>query len=44
MDPVHDNQWNGKFFDVQAPSGETFAAPISYLDVQIGLNYFFSNG
>jgi type IX secretion system PorP/SprF family membrane protein len=35
-----DNQWNGKFFDVQAPSGENFASTnISYLDVQIGLNY-----
>jgi len=35
-----DNQWNGKFFDVQTPSGETFAANnMNYLDVQIGLNY-----
>jgi type IX secretion system PorP/SprF family membrane protein len=35
-----DNQWNGKFFDVQAPSGENFAQTnISYLDVQLGLNY-----
>lgn len=35
-----DNQWNGKFFDVAAPSGEVFASNnISYLDVQVGLNY-----
>ncbi len=35
-----DNQWNGKFFDVSAPSGEVFANnSISYLDVQVGLNY-----
>jgi len=35
-----DNQWNGKFFDVQTPSGETFAAnSMNYLDVQIGMNY-----
>jgi type IX secretion system PorP/SprF family membrane protein len=37
-----DNQWNGKFFDVVAPSGELFAAnSISYLDIQIGLNYAY---
>jgi len=35
-----DNQWNGKFFDAQAPSGETFNTNnISYFDVQLGLNY-----
>jgi type IX secretion system PorP/SprF family membrane protein len=35
-----DNQWNGKFFDVQTPSNETFAAnSMNYLDIQIGLNY-----
>lgn len=37
-----DNQWNGKFFDVGAPSGENFAATnINYLDVQVGLNYAY---
>jgi len=37
-----DNQWNGKFFDIAAPSGETFAnTSISYLDVQVGLNYAY---
>ncbi len=37
---TYDNQWNGKFFDVGAPSGENFAATsINYLDVQVGLNY-----
>ncbi len=35
-----DNQWNGKFFDAQAPSGETFNAnSTSYFDMQVGLNY-----
>jgi type IX secretion system PorP/SprF family membrane protein len=35
-----DNQWNGKFFDAQAPSGEDFNAnTTSYLDVQVGMNY-----
>lgn len=35
-----DNQWNGKFFDAQAPSGETFNANnTSYFDMQVGLNY-----
>ncbi len=37
-----DNQWNGKFFDMGAPSGENFAAnSIHYLDVQVGLNYAY---
>ena len=37
-----DNQWNGKFFDVGALSGEAFERTnISYLDVQVGLNYAF---
>lgn len=37
-----DNQWNGKFFDAGAPSGENFTATnINYLDVQVGLNYAF---
>jgi type IX secretion system PorP/SprF family membrane protein len=37
-----DNQWNGQFFDIQAPSGEAFAANnINYLDVQLGLNYAY---
>jgi type IX secretion system PorP/SprF family membrane protein len=35
-----DNQWNGKFFDAQAPSGEIFNANnTSYFDMQVGLNY-----
>jgi type IX secretion system PorP/SprF family membrane protein len=35
-----DNQWNGQFFDVKAPSGENFATNnITYLDMQVGLNY-----
>ena len=35
-----DNQWNGKFFDAFAPSGELFnATSVSYLDVQAGVNY-----
>jgi type IX secretion system PorP/SprF family membrane protein len=35
-----DNQWNGKFFDAFAPSGEVFnATSISYFDMQVGLNY-----
>lgn len=37
-----DNQWNGQFFDIAAPSGEAFAASsINYLDVQLGLNYAY---
>lgn len=35
-----DQQWNGKFFDVNAPSGERFAySSITYFDIQAGLNY-----
>ena len=35
-----DNQWNGKFFDVNAGTGESFYyTSVSYLDIQIGLNY-----
>ncbi|MGI8950447.1 MAG: PorP/SprF family type IX secretion system membrane protein [Chitinophagaceae bacterium] len=35
-----DNQWNGKFFDVNAPSGEQFAyTSVGYFDLQAGLNY-----
>ena len=37
-----DNQWNGKFFDISAPSGEAFNSnSISYMDVQLGLNYAY---
>src|ERR1051326_2018210 len=37
-----DNQWNGKFFDVNIPSGENFAYnSVTYLDVQAGLNYAY---
>jgi type IX secretion system PorP/SprF family membrane protein len=41
-----DNQWNGKFFDANAPSGELFAFnSVTYLDIQAGLNYaYFSSG
>jgi type IX secretion system PorP/SprF family membrane protein len=35
-----DNMWNGKFFDIQAPSGETFAATnIRYFDLNAGVNF-----
>ncbi|HRI22400.1 MAG TPA: PorP/SprF family type IX secretion system membrane protein, partial [Panacibacter sp.] len=37
-----DNQWNGKFFDVTVPSGETFAYnSVTYFDLQAGLNYAY---
>lgn len=37
-----DSQWNGKFFDAGAPSGENFAATqVNYLDVQVGMNYAY---
>ncbi len=36
------DQWNGKFFDTNLPSGEAFASTnTSYLDVQVGLNYAY---
>lgn len=35
-----DNQWNGKFFDVNAGSGESFVySGVGYFDLQVGLNY-----
>jgi type IX secretion system PorP/SprF family membrane protein len=35
-----DNQWNGKFFNVQAPSGESFASPnVRYFDLNAGINF-----
>lgn len=35
-----DSQWNGRFFDGDAPSGETFQnTSIGYFDMQAGLNY-----
>ncbi len=35
-----DNQWNGKFFDITAPTGENFiASKVGYFDLQAGLNY-----
>ncbi len=35
-----DNQWNGKFFDGNVPSGEVFQnSSIGYFDMQAGLNY-----
>jgi hypothetical protein len=37
-----ENQWNGKFFDANAISGEQFAySKIGYPDVQVGLNYAY---
>ncbi len=37
-----DNQWNGRFFDSNIPSNEPFAANnISFLDLQVGLNYAY---
>lgn len=45
IDPTRltfDNQWNGKFFDVNAPSGETFNySSVNYLDLHAGLNYAY---
>jgi type IX secretion system PorP/SprF family membrane protein len=40
-----DNQWNGKFFDFSAPSGEAFTTnQINYLTLQAGMNYaYFPN-
>ncbi|MFC4230278.1 PorP/SprF family type IX secretion system membrane protein [Parasediminibacterium paludis] len=35
-----DNQWNGKFFDINAGSGESFVySGVGYFDLQVGLNY-----
>ncbi len=37
-----DNQWNGKFFDLAAPSGEAFSInQINYFSLQAGLNYAY---
>lgn len=37
-----DNQWNGKFFDVNVPPNEPFAySQTSYLNLQMGLNYAY---
>ncbi len=37
-----DNQWNGKFFDLSAPSGEAFSVnQINYFSLQAGLNYAY---
>ncbi|HKG68873.1 MAG TPA: PorP/SprF family type IX secretion system membrane protein [Segetibacter sp.] len=40
-----DNQWNGKFFDISAPSGEPFVTnQVSYFSLQAGVNYaYFPN-
>jgi type IX secretion system PorP/SprF family membrane protein len=40
-----ENQWNGKFFDGAASSGEQFAySQIGYFDLQAGINYaYFAN-
>ena len=35
-----DNQWNGKFFDISAPTGEPFVAnQVNYFTLQAGINY-----
>jgi type IX secretion system PorP/SprF family membrane protein len=35
-----DDQWNTKFFDINIPTGETFAAnSVSYISLQAGINY-----
>jgi type IX secretion system PorP/SprF family membrane protein len=37
-----DNQWNGSFFDITIPSGETFATnAINYYGLNMGLNLSF---
>ncbi len=37
-----DNQWNGKFFDIAAPSGEGFATnSLGYFSLGMGLNYAY---
>jgi len=37
-----DNQWNGKFFDITAPSGEPFATnQVNYFSLQAGMNYAY---
>jgi type IX secretion system PorP/SprF family membrane protein len=37
-----ENQWNGKFFDANATSGEQFAyTQVAYPDIQFGLNYAY---
>ena len=37
-----DNQWNGKFFDIEAPSNEPFITnQINYFTLQAGVNYAF---
>lgn len=39
------NQWNGQFFDITIPSGETFTSnSVWYADLSLGLNYaYFPN-
>jgi len=37
-----DNQWNGRFFDINAPSNEAFTTNrLGYLSVGFGLNYAY---
>lgn len=37
-----DRQWNGKFFDISAPSGEAFVSnQVSYFTLQAGVNYAY---
>ncbi|MFY8004918.1 MAG: PorP/SprF family type IX secretion system membrane protein [Chitinophagaceae bacterium] len=35
-----DNQWNGRFFDINQPSNEVFATnQVNYADINVGVNY-----
>ena len=37
-----DNQWNGKFFDISAPSNESFISnQVNYFTLQAGVNYAY---
>ena len=41
---VFDNQWNGKFFDIDAAGGEVINSSASYIDLNAGINYaWFAN-
>lgn len=37
-----DDQWNGSFFDIKAPSNEPFSSSkVGFLDLRMGLNYAY---
>ncbi|MEX6691084.1 PorP/SprF family type IX secretion system membrane protein [Danxiaibacter flavus] len=37
-----DDQWNGKFFDINIPNGEPFAySSVGYFDLGVGMNYAY---